>query len=189
MEKYLRISKYNLGIIFIYIILIPLSFTFFPNKLNYNLVSENWKLTLLIFISAFLGSLYFLPRKLANQINPGLSRVFLSILYGLLFAFPEEIIFRGIIQGFLQYHFENFLVIVLLSSLIFGTAHLPNGANSLKLKDWNWRFAGVAFLGGLPLGLIFYLTKSLLIPTLLHTIFVMNFMLFTKKEQNNHPSL
>ena len=97
---------------------------------------------------------------------------------------PEEIIFRGIVQGILQDYISNVVLLVIASSILFGFAHLPNGSKGLLPKYWNWKFFWITFLAGLPLGLIFALTNSLLFPTILHASFLTLFKLFTKKKLN-----
>ncbi len=94
------------------------------------------------------------------------TNISLAILYAIVIAFPEEIIFRGIIQGFLLEHIGNTILVILLSSIIFGMAHLFNGGN------WNYKFAIIAFLGGLPLSILYVVTGGLLLPTALHFAFV-----------------
>ena len=113
-----------------------------------------------------------------------LSQIVLVVIYALLFAVPEEIIFGGIAQNFLQNSLDSVMIVIIISSGIFGLAHLPNGGKGSHPKDWNWRFAVVTFLAGLPLSTIFAITGSLLIPTLLHAFFLIFFKLFTKGIAN-----
>jgi membrane protease YdiL (CAAX protease family) len=111
-----------------------------------------------------------------------LPKIIFTIFYAVLFAVPEEIIFRGLVQGTLATIIENTAITVIISSLIFGLAHLPNGANSLHLKDWNWKFCIIACLAGLPLGIAFAITGSLFIPTLLHVLFLIMFILIIRSS-------
>jgi len=143
-------KKYNLYILGIYILLVPLMLLFYPNLMLYILI---W----IIF-----GVAYLVFKK---------TRI--KLFYAVLFAIPEEIIFRGIIQYQLYAYFEAANLSVLLSALIFGLVHLPNGAMGWHPRLWNWRLCGLAFLGGLLLGLSFVVTGDLLIPIILHITFLL----------------
>src|SRR3989338_618961 len=167
MQSSISISKYNLWVIGLYAILFPLIWVFAPNVFNYNFSSDSLAQVLLITVNSLFG--IFLLNTIFNTYNMkwqhlSLLQIFQGTLYALLFAIPEEIIFKGIIHGSLQNAISNTLMAVFISSVIFFAAHLPNGASGLHLKEWNWRFATATFLIGLPLGLIFAITDSLLIP-------------------------
>lgn len=70
----------------------------------------------------------------------------------------EEIIFRGIIlKGMLNFKI-NPTVAIILSGFIFGIAHLNP-----------WQFVGAGLLGTI-FGFIYYRTKSLFLPMLLHAL-------------------
>lgn len=101
------------------------------------------------------------------------------VIYAVFFAFAEELIFRGILQKFLQGHTSTVLAII-ISALIFGLAHLGNSARGLALSQWNWKFFEVATLGGLSLGTVYALTGELFAPTLLHALFIIGLQIFTK---------
>ena len=187
MQESIVISRYNLWILCLYVILFPLVAVYMPNVLNYNFSSGSLVQVLLITGSSLIG--IFLLNKLFRTYKlkwQGLTVVqILQInVYALLIAIPEEIIFKGIIQGSLQNAISNTLIAVLISSVIFGAAHLPNGARGLRPEDWNWRFGAATFLVGLPLGLIFALTGSLLIPTLLHALLLVFFKLYIDAVSN-----
>jgi len=168
-KRYLGLPKYHLGIIVLYALLIPVLFVLVPGAFRYNFTSNRLGMIAAIVAFTLVAFFYFLrSRKIEKPgLRPG--RAASAILYGIAFALPEEIIFRGVIQGFFQAHLNTALA-VLLSALIFGIAHLPND-RKLSL---------LAFLAGLPLGVIFALTNSLLIPTLLHALFVASLELFTR---------
>jgi membrane protease YdiL (CAAX protease family) len=173
--------KYSLGVIALYALLTPLVFIFPQRQINYSFSPSSIGLVAVVFVSSFLLFLAFLLFK-ANPPSIKLSRLAVVILYGLIIAVPEEIIFRGIIQNFFQEHSVNAAAAILISSGIFGLVHLPNGAKGLLLRGWNWELAALAFAGGLSLGLIYYLTDSLLFPTLLHTLFVIGLQLFFRDK-------
>ena len=187
MQSSISISKYNLWVVGLYAILFPLIWVFAPNVLNYNFSSDSLGHVLLISVSSLFG--IFLLNTMFNTYNLkwqhlSLLQIFQVTIYALLFAIPEEIIFKGIIQGSLQNAISNILIVVLISAVIFGAAHFPNGASGLHPKDWNWRFATATFLIGLPLGLIFAMTGSLLIPTLLHALLLVFFKLYIDAVSN-----
>ena len=167
--------KYSLGVIALYVLLTPL-FIFSQSKISYDFSYQNLPLVSIIFLFSFFSFLSFSIVK-ASGLRIKSSGVVWAILYGLVIAVPEEIIFRGIIQNFFQ-AYMGIIFSILLSSVIFGLVHLPNGAKSFRPSGWNLKLAEFAFVAGLPLGLIFYLTNSLLLPTVLHTLFVVCMQLF-----------
>jgi uncharacterized protein len=157
-----------------------------PEVLQYGWEGSYWP------IVGAIGAGTLLVAWLANRAlqvfplrNRGLSvgLVAQALAHAALIAIPEEILFRGLIQGGLQPFIPSLPLLVLGSSLIFGLAHLPNGAWGWRIRQWNWNFARVAFLVGLPLGLLYALTGSLLAPTLLHMLLLMIFKLFAEERK------
>jgi len=142
-------------------------------KLNFNFASTNFMTYVLIFpmmlgmmfiaefITAqipisgpFFGKFYEYFSRLMEQMtsNPA-TLIVLAVFMAPLF---EEIIFRGIImKGLLNKGMRPFYAI-LISSVTFGLVH----GNP-------WQFVGAVLLGGV-LGFVYYKTKSLLLPILLH---------------------
>ena len=172
MKKYLGLSKYHMGVVAIYALLTPLLFILLSGELNYGFTRGYFGVVITIVPCTVFGFFYFLRSDWARRPHLKLYRVFLATLYGVTFAFPEEIIFRGIIQKFIQVYHADVIAAIFFSALIFGMAHLFNGASNFHPLNWNWKFAGLTFLTGLILGSIFALTNSLLITTLLHALFV-----------------
>jgi len=86
----------------------------------------------------------------------------------LVIALPEEFLFRGIIQNYLKNILANTWLAVGVTSLIFGAAHLNNGACSWHVADWNWAYAGLAAIAGGGYGWVFLKTRSILFPIVLH---------------------
>ncbi len=142
-------------------------------KLNFNFSSKPFRIYLLIFPMMFgmmligdyttqlipttggiLGEIY----KLYNSEFEKLLRdpVALIIMTVILAPLLEEILFRGIIMKGMINNQVRPVTAILVSALIFGAVHFNP-----------WQFAG-AFLLGLVLGLVYYKTKSLLMPILLH---------------------
>lgn len=142
-------------------------------KLNFNFSTTNFYTYLLIFplmlgmmfigefitsqiptTGSFFGKYYEFFTDLMNQLtdNP----VVMIITAVIMAPIFEEIIFRGIIQkGLINNGVEPWKAIF-VASVIFGLVH----GNP-------WQFVGAVLLGCV-LGLVYYKTKSLLLPMLLH---------------------
>jgi membrane protease YdiL (CAAX protease family) len=184
MKNYSGLPKYHLGILILYAVLIPLLFNLYPDAWKYGADWESSRLGFMM-ILACMPLVYIFYRSFGSPTPKrqriSLSQVVIIFCYALAFAFPEEIIFRGIIQAYLQTIIQNTGAAIILSALIFGLAHLPNGSRGIHPRKWNWRFAGVAFCGGLIFGLLFAMTQSLLYPTILHTSVLIFFGFYLKK--------
>ena len=81
-------------------------------------------------------------------------------------AVPEEILFRSLIQNLLMHRFGRTWHILLLSSFIFGCAHLDNGPQPLP----NWRYMIVATVAGWAYGKVFERGSTVLSSAALHTL-------------------
>jgi len=81
-----------------------------------------------------------------------------------LIAIPEELLFRGIIQNFLEKSFPKPAFALIVTSLIFGAAHLNNGPRP------DWRYFLLATLAGLFYGNAYRRTRGLLAPAIVHTL-------------------
>jgi membrane protease YdiL (CAAX protease family) len=81
-------------------------------------------------------------------------------------AIPEEILFRSLIQNLLMQRFGRTWQILLLSSVIFGCAHLDNGPQALP----NWRYMIVATVAGWAYGKVFERGSTVLSSAALHTM-------------------
>lgn len=142
-------------------------------KLNFNFSTKNFYTYLLVFpmmfgmmliaesvtnciptTGPFWGKLYNDYSQLLDQISKDPSvMLVMAVIMAPIF---EEIVFRGIILKGLLNNKVSPLKAIVFSALIFGLVH----GNP-------WQFTG-AFLLGLVLGLVYYKTKSLLLPVLLH---------------------
>ncbi len=87
---------------------------------------------------------------------------FVFIFFGT--AFPEEILFRGLIQNWFTQRLKQPWQAVAVSGLIFGAAHLNNGPGSLP----NWRYMAVATVAGLIFGTVFLRSTSILASVAVH---------------------
>ena len=81
-----------------------------------------------------------------------------------LIAIPEELLFRGIIQNFLEKALRKPTLALIVTSLIFGAAHLNNGPRP------DWRYFLLASLAGLFYGNAYQRTRGLLAPAFVHTL-------------------
>lgn len=142
-------------------------------KLSFNFSTTNFVTWLLIFpmmfgmmliaefitgqipiTGPFFGPFYeFFSGLMERMTKDEATLILLAVVMAPIF---EEIIFRGIIQKGLTNKGMKPLYAILISSVIFGLVH----ANP-------WQFVGAVLLGCV-LGLVYYKTKSLLLPMLLH---------------------
>lgn len=142
-------------------------------KLRFDFSSKPFRVYLLIFPMMFgmmliadyttqlipttgdlLGPLYKLyTEEFAKLQNQPVAMIIMTVI---LAPILEEILFRGIIMKGMINNGTKPLPAIALSAFIFGVVHFNP-----------WQFAG-AFLLGLVLGLVYYKTKSLLMPVLLH---------------------
>jgi uncharacterized protein len=119
-----------------------------------------------------------LNRKNLNQ------SVLLVIYAVILFALPEEIIFRGVIQSWLQEMMSNPYMVIFLSSTIYGLAHALNGSGHIfHRQKWNWSMTGMTFIAGLFLGYLYFITDSLVLPIILHVLLIIADQLFIKGQR------
>jgi len=81
-----------------------------------------------------------------------------------LIAIPEELLFRGIIQNFLEKTVRRPTFALIATSAIFGAAHLNNGPGP------DWRYFLLASLAGLFYGNAYQRTRGLLAPAIVHTL-------------------
>ena len=142
-------------------------------KLNFNMSPTNFMTYLLIFpmmfgmmligefitsqiptTGPFFGEYYQYFTKLMDQMtNDKATLILLAVVMAPLF---EEIVFRGIIMKGLINKGTKPKTAIIISAIVFGLVH----ANP-------WQFVGAVLLGSV-LGLVYYKTKSLLLPILLH---------------------
>ena len=102
----------------------------------------------------FFGEYYeFFSRLMEQMTKDKATMIVLAVIMAPIF---EEIVFRGIIQKGLINKGMNPATAIIISSVVFGLVH----ANP-------WQFVGAVLLGSV-LGFVYYKTKSLLLPILLH---------------------
>ncbi len=79
-------------------------------------------------------------------------------------AFPEEILFRALIQNWFTQRLAQRWKAVAIGGVIFGASHLNNGPGSLP----NWRYMAVATVAGLIFGTVFLRSTSIFASTAVH---------------------
>jgi membrane protease YdiL (CAAX protease family) len=81
-------------------------------------------------------------------------------------ALPEEILFRSLIQNFLELRFGASTRTLLLAAFVFGCAHLDNGPQPLP----NWRYMILATIAGIAYGMVFRKASTVLSSAALHML-------------------
>jgi membrane protease YdiL (CAAX protease family) len=89
----------------------------------------------------------------------------------LIVAIPEELIFRGLFQGFLEMIFNEWIALA-IATAYFGAAHLWTP------KPHNVRYAILATIAGFFFGLLFMQTESIIYPMLLHGLVIATWFTF-----------
>jgi CAAX protease family protein len=88
-----------------------------------------------------------------------------AALGNLLFtAWPEELLFRGLLQNLLTRTLRSPLAGLLVASVVFGLAHLNNGPFP------NWRYVFLATIAGLFYGRVWQKTGSLTASAIVHSM-------------------
>lgn len=86
----------------------------------------------------------------------------IAIAVFLLTALPEEFLFRGVIQNAFQRIITNQQLALIITSIIFGFAHLNNkGGKFWPPADWNWKYILMATIAGYAYGLLFMKSRSI----------------------------
>ena len=178
------ISRYHVIVIALYSLVVCLFFiTRKPSK-YYSFIPSDLTLFFIVFLLALITLI--IANKIIKFGRIGLNKTNLCmlvpiIIYALiLFAFPEEIIFRGIIQNWM-YNLIGPFIAVLLSSIVFGAAHALNGARGFLPKKWDWKLMAMTSIAGVYLSVAYYITGSLVVPTLLHAMLIVAMKLFVKE--------
>ena len=121
------------------------------------LANLGWFLPLAILLGQWIGFIRFGPTLERARALP---LVALGIL--VFNAWPEEFLFRGLIQNLLSATLGGERTGLLAASVIFGLAHLNNGGFP------NWRYALLATFAGLAYGSTWRATRSIFASSLVH---------------------
>ena len=152
------------------IVLFSILFNFESVKLNLKLSTEGFVLLAAYFLIALVIILplgyfmRFIRLRREKRTLKGSIYVFLSGL--LVFAIPEELLFRGLFQGYAQLVTGSKWVALIFATALFGAAHITTG------KIWNWRYAFLATIAGFFFGLMYMNTASIIYPILLHALII-----------------
>ncbi|MDF2578026.1 MAG: Abortive infection protein [Chlamydiales bacterium] len=88
-------------------------------------------------------------------------------------ALPEEIIFRGCLQGLLEKDMKNNYLALILASVIFGLFHIHknlNGTVAFGTIFPNWSYVGLASLAGIFYGWVWMSTGKVAASALTHAL-------------------
>jgi membrane protease YdiL (CAAX protease family) len=121
------------------------------------LMNLAWFLPLAIVLGQWIGFIHFGPTLARARALP---LVALGIL--VFNAWPEEFLFRGLIQNLLSTTLRGERAGLVVASVIFGLAHLNNGPFP------NWRYALLATFAGLAYGSAWRATHSIFASALVH---------------------
>jgi CAAX protease family protein len=125
-----------------------------------DLVSFGVNLALCLILAVPIGLATGFVRFNPNTNLLGFIASFVAIF--LTIGLPEELLFRGLIQNFLQKTWRRAIVALVVSSIIFGLAHLNNGPRP------DWRYAVLATIAGFFYGRAFLQSGRLMAPALVH---------------------
>lgn len=165
-STFLSLPRYHRRVLLLYLVLAPLLVFWFHSTLDF--VADFNSLTLILGTSVLIGGWYIW------HISKTTWYLYVSsFVYGLAFALPEEILFRGIIQGQLETILSSPLLAVFSAAGIYGLAHLGNGARGWHPTCWHWKLGLVTTVAGIFFGLVFLITHSLFFPILFHLVVLM----------------
>lgn len=100
-----------------------------------------------------------------NPTHAGARSLPLSVIGTLFFtAWPEEFLFRGLLQNLLSRTLQNEWAGLIVASAIFGLAHIFHAPYP------NWKYVGLAAIAGLFYGRAWMKTRSLVPGTLVHAL-------------------
>jgi membrane protease YdiL (CAAX protease family) len=135
--------------------------------------------TTLIFFFSF--CLLAIPFGLATDfiginVRPDLIKGLLAPIGIFLFiALPEELLFRGLLQNFLNKKLGNEKIALMIAAVFFGATHFNNGTHP------DWRYFVLATLAGLFYGAAYIKTKNLFVPAIIHGLVDSVWMQFLMK--------
>lgn len=105
----------------------------------------------------------FLAHPHAATLSPG-AALYRFVLIFFATAFPEEILFRSLLQNWFAARLKRSWQTVAVAGLVFGAAHLDNGPGALP----NWRYMMEATIAGWIFGVVFLRSSSVLVSSALH---------------------
>jgi uncharacterized protein len=128
--------------------------------------TANWKLILYRFLLIgaviFLSIYFFFEKSLLADFGANRKLVYMIIMYPLLSAFPQEVIFREFFFYRYASIFRNSTVMLIANIILFAFAHVYFA---------KWIVIGFTVIGGLIFSLTYLKTRSLLVVTIEHTLY------------------
>ncbi len=162
---------YEGAIIALWIIVIIATFYYKPQniKFNKNIILSDLLFTggMILFALVIAGLAIYVGLLKVDVALDFKGAIFTILLLALVMAPAEEIVFRGFIGEWLNNNL-GIILGVLLTSLIFGLAHLPKGLD----------LSIMAFIGGLFFSIIYFNTSSIINPMIAHTVLGFLYFLF-----------
>ena len=144
------------------------------NNVGYSIGwGKNWTLHILGALVAFgciaipLGlKLHFLIYSPPHWTSWSVWKSLIPTMLGILFftAWPEELLFRGLLQNFLSRATNNEIIGWISASILFGFSHIPNGHFP------NWRYVVLASIAGFFYGWTWRKTGSIFASALVHAL-------------------
>lgn len=181
-----RLSKYHIVIVSVYVFVCTYFFFFTTSPASSFALHKNdlgifFLITICSFVSLIIANYFLRFGRLIVHKKDVFEISFIIFYASILIALPEEIIFRGFIQKNLQTLFQNTGLVIVFSAFIFGGAHVLNGAKNFWPREWNWKLVIMTCIAGFFLGLAYSITMSLVIPIILHVIFVIALKIFIRE--------
>lgn len=128
--------------------------------------TANWKLIvyrfLLIGAVIFLCLYFFFEKSLLADFTANRKLAYMIMMYPLLSAFPQEVIFREFFFYRYASIFRNSTILLIVNVILFAFAHVYFA---------NWIVIGFTVIGGLIFALTYRKTQSLLVVTIEHTLY------------------
>lgn len=174
------------NLILLFPLLIFLVFLLFRLNLEKSLKSEDGRIFLIPIAYSF-----FIIINSFSAFKNAISVDFLMFIFSLcLVGFTEEILFRGIIFPKISDYFSSIWLGALFSSFLFGIGHYINLIkNPDSINEITYQVISAFCIGVLMCG-IFYKTKNIIIPALLHTIFNLHSLIITFNGiRNQKPTI
>ena len=129
-------------------------------------MAAHWKSIIVRFLLMgaliFLCIRFFFERSLVADFSANQKLISMIIMYPLMSALPQEVIFRAFFFYRYEEIFRNNLVMLIANIMLFAFAHVYFG---------NWVVIAFTLIGGLFFSLTYLKTRSLLVVTIEHTMY------------------
>ena len=184
-ELYKTSINTELPITFAMIILVFYSIYFIFSDQNYD-IAHSYRLNINDFKTAVIGYLLLVVSIVPigigigflnfNLFEPSVGFFLNALLVGyFLVALPEELLFRYLLAKLFTPFINKQFLLLILTSIIFGLAHLNNQSVGF---DLNWSYAGLATIAGLGYGWVFFRTNKVTAAAFTHMLINFTWALF-----------